>query len=359
MRHLILVNHLDSGDQVGLVLDVRSITHLLYMHSVIGDRFSEKNTTLFWKGRKSDLLLASKLIDIPKNYYILDENIVTNDKKLIPNFKTVRKIKNICKLISLSSDNTQLCTSNASGMFFELLKSSLSVDDGDVIQFDDGLINELILINKFRLFRFIIYLFHGFVCFPSKYRMFSDRRFKRIYTSINPDNIVSAENKQVVDISDHVSNNFHQISSEHINIENSKSAILMTTHSVENKRMSKKDHRQQITDVCSKLKELGVKDIYLSKHPSEKHSNDDFYNKIGLTVSYQNYPSELLVANKNIAYIANPLNSTIIMSDYFGYLNEIDTVITYYPKNSLHVNERVKMIDKILLKYSAEHYVLS
>ena len=28
-------------------------------------------------------------------------------------------------------------------MYFELLKSSLSVDDGDVIQFDDGLINEL------------------------------------------------------------------------------------------------------------------------------------------------------------------------------------------------------------------------
>ena len=350
-----MANHIDSGDQVGLVLYVRNITHLLSVHSVIGDRFSEKNTILLWGGSKSDLLLVSKLIDIPKNYYILD--IDSQDKKLMLNFKTVRKIKNICKLISLSSNNTQLCTSYASGMYFELLKSFLSVDDGDVIQFDDGLVNELIVINKFRLFRFIIYLLHGFVFFPSKYRMFSDKRFKRIYTSINPDNIVSIENKQVVDISDHVSKNYYQFSMEHLNIESSKSAILMTHHSVESERMSKKDHRQQITDVCSKLKELGVKDIYLSKHPAEKYSNDDFYNKIGLIAFYQDYPSELLVANKNITYIANPINSTILMSDYFRHLNKINAVISYIPKNSPHENERVKMINKVLSKYSAKHYV--
>ena len=339
-----------------MVLDARSITQLLYMHSSIGDQFSEKNTTLLWKGRKSDLLLASKLIDIPKNYYILD--IDSQDKKLMLNFKTVRKIKNICKSISPSSNKTQLCTSYASGMYFELLKSSLSVDDENVIQFDDGLVNELIEINKYRFFRFIIYLLHGFVFFPPKYRMFSDKRFKRIYTSINPDNIVSIENKQVVDISDDVSKIFYQISMEHLNIDSSNSAILMTHHSVESERMSKSEYRQLITDVYSKLKELGVKDIYLSKHPVEKYSNDDFYNKIGLIAFYQDYPSELLVVNKNITYIANPINSTILMSDYFRHLNEINAVISYIPKNSPHENERVKMINKVLSKYSAEHYVL-
>jgi hypothetical protein len=339
-----------------IVLDARSITQLLYMHSAIGDQFSEKNTTLLWKGRKSDLLLASKLIDIPKNYYILD--IDSQDKKLMLNFKTVRKIKNICKSISPSSNKTQLCTSYASGMYFELLKSSLSVDDGDVVQFDDGLINELIVINKYRLFRFIIYLLHGFVCFPSKYRMFSDKRFKRIYTSINPDNVISIENKQVVDISEHVSKNFYQISLERINVDISKSAILMTTHSVESERMSKSEYHKLIKDVYSKLIELGAKDIYLSKHPSEKNSNDNFYNKIGLITSYQDYPSELLVANNNITYIANPINSTIMMSDYFQHLNKIDTVISYLPMNTPYKNEKVKMIDKVLLKYSADHYVL-
>ena len=73
--------------------------------------------------------------------------------------------------------------------------------------------------------------------------MFSDKRFKKIYTSINPDNIISIENKQVVDISDHVSKIIYQISLEHINIESSKSAILMTTHSVESERVSKSEHR--------------------------------------------------------------------------------------------------------------------
>jgi len=356
MRHSILANRIDFEHKSGLVLDARSITQLLYMHSIIGDRFSKESTILLWKGRKSDLLLTSKLIDLPKNYYILD--IDSRDKALMFDFKTIKNIKNICKSIAPNSSNAQLCTSFASGMYFELLKSSLSVEDDDVIQFDDGLINELIAVNRYRFFKFIIYFLHGFVCLPSKYRLFSDPRFKRIYTSINPGNIVLIENKQVVDISDHVSKNFYQISLEHVKIDNPKSAILMTTHSVESGRMAQSEYHQLITDVYSKLQGLGVKDVYLSKHPAEKNSNDDFYNKTGLIATYQDYPSELLVANKNIAYIANPMNSTIMMSNYFKHLNEIDAVISYIPKNSPHENERVKMIDKVLSKYSAEHYVL-
>ena len=339
-----MVNHIDSECQAGLVLDVRSITQLLYMHSVIGDLFLKKNVILLWKGRKSDLLLASKLIDIPKNYHILD--IDSKDKALIFDFKTVRMIKNICKSITSPSSNVQLCTSFASGMYFELLKSLLSVDDDDVIQFDDGLVNKLIEVNKYRFVRFAIYLFYGFFCFPPKYRLFSDKRFKKIYTSINLDNIVSIENKQVVDVSNDVSKNFYQISLEYINIDSSKSAILMTHHTVESGRMSRDKYQSLITNVYSKLTELGAKDVYLSKHPSEKSSNDDFYKKLGLITTYQNYPSELLVANRNIIYIANPTNSTIMMSDYFKYLNEIVAVVSYRPKNSPYKDERIiKMID--------------
>jgi len=356
MRHLTLISHIGSRPQTKIVLDARSITQLLYMHSIIGDRFSEENTILLWKGKKSNLLLASKLIDLPKNYYILD--IDSRDKALMFDFKTIKNIKNICKSIASDSSNAQLCTSFASGMYFELLKSSLSVEDDNVIQFDDGLINELIAVNRYRFFKFIIYLLHGFACFPSKYRLFSDPRFKRIYTSINPSNVVSIKDKQIVDISDHVSKNFYQISLEQINIDNPKSAILMTTHSVESGRMAQSEYHQLIKDVYSKLQGLGVKDVYLSKHPAEKHSNDDFYNKIGLITTYQDYPSELLVANKNIAYIANPMNSTIIMSNYFKHLNDIDAVVSYYPKNSPYKDERIRMVDKILSKHSAEHYVL-
>jgi hypothetical protein len=356
MRHSILTKHIEFEHKAGLVLDARSITQLLYMHSIIGDRFSEENTILLWKGRKSDLLLASKLIELPKNYYILD--IDSREQALMFDFKAIKNIKNICKSIASHSSNAQLCTSFASGMYFELLKSLLPVEDDDVIQFDDGLINEFIVVNKYRLFKFIIYFLHGFICLPSKYRLFSDERFKRIYTSISPDNIVSIENKQVVDISDHVSKNFYRISLEHINIDHPKSAILMTTHSVESGRMAQSEYHQLITDVYSKLQGLGIKYVYLSKHPAEKHSNNDFYNKIGLIATYQDYPSELLVANKNIAYIANPCNSTIMMSNYFKHLNGIDAAVSYYPKNSPYKDERIKRVDKILSKHGVEHYVL-
>jgi hypothetical protein len=356
MRHLTLISHIDSRPQTKIVLDARSITQLLYMHSVIGGKFSEKNTILLWKGKESSLLLASKLIDIPRNYHILD--IDSKDKALMLNFNTVRQIKDICKSIDPSFNNVQLFTSYASGMYFELLRSTLSVKNEDIIQFDDGLANKLIEINKYRMFRFIIYLMHGFFCFPPRHRLFSDIRFKRIYTSINPKNIISIEGKQIVDISKKVSKNFHQISSECINIDSSKSAILMTTHSVESGRMVQSEYHQLITDVYSKLQELGVKDVYLSKHPTEKSSNDDFYNKIGLNATYRDYPAELIVANRNIAYIANPINSTIMMSAYLKHLNKIEAVVSYIPKKSPYEGERVEMINKTLSKYSIKNYVL-
>lgn len=326
------------------------------MHSVIGDKFLEENTILLWKGRRKDLLLASKLIEIPKNYQVLD--IDSKDKALVFDFKTVRKIKNICKPIALSSKEVQLHTSFASGIYFELLKSALSVKDEGVIQFDDGLINEIVVVNKYRFIRFVICLLHGFFCFPPKYRLFSDNRFNKIYTSMNSENTVSIECKQVVDISNDVSSNFYKISMEHIRIGSPKSAVLMTTHSVESGRMVRSEYHQLITDVYLKLRELGVKNVYLSKHPAEKNSNDGFYNKIGLILTYQDYPSELLIANKDITYIANPANSTIIMSDYFKHLDEIDAVVTYFPANSPYKDARIRMIDKVLSKYSAEHYVL-
>jgi hypothetical protein len=339
-----------------IVLDARSITQLLYMHSVFGDRFSEKNTTLLWKGRKSDLLLASKLIDIPKNFYILD--IDSQDTALMFNFKTVRKIKHICKSIASSCNNIQLCTSYASGMYFELVKSTLSVKNDDILQFDDGLANEIVEINRYKFFRLVIYLMHIFYHFPSKYRLFSDHRFKKIYTSINPQNIISIKNKQVFDISSSVSKNFQKISLKNINIKNSQSAILMTTHSVESKRMSKSEYHKLIKDVYSKLIELGAKDVYLSKHPTEKNSNDEFYRETGLILTYCNIPSELIVANKNINYIANPINSTIIISAYLDQLNGIQGVVSYIPSKSVHEKERIDIIRKILLDRDVKHSVL-
>ena len=46
------------------------------------------------------------------------------------------------------------------------------------------------------------------------------------------------------------------------------------------------------------------------------------------------------------------------MSDYLKHLNEIDSVISYCPKNSPHMESRIKMVAKILAKYDVNHHVL-
>ncbi|MBT4731134.1 hypothetical protein HOB87_04125 [Candidatus Woesearchaeota archaeon] len=355
MRHLPTIDNIDFSENAMVVLDVRSITQLLYMHSVVGHLFFEKKIILIWKGKESDLIKASELIDIPEDHYILDIN--SQDKSLILNFNNIRKIRSICRSIYTPFRKIQILTSYASGMYFELLKSTLLVDDDDIVQFDDGLANEIVEINRYRFLRLIIYLMHNFYHFPSKYRLFSDYRFKKIYTSINPKNIIGIKDKKIVDISNCVSKNFKKISLNCLSIINSQSAILMSTHSVESKRMTRQQYQKLIEAVYLKLKEAGAMDVYLSKHPTEKNSNDEFYRKIGLILTYHNIPSELLVANKNINYIANPINSTIIISAYLEQLNGIQGVVSYIPSKSVHEKERVDIIKKILLDRSIKHSI--
>jgi len=351
-----MIDNIEFSENAIAVLDVRSITQLLYMHSIVGHFFFEKQIILIWKGKESDLIKASELINIPENYFILDIN--SQDKSLILNINNVRKVRGICRSIYTPFKKVQILTSYASGMYFELLKSALKVKDEDVIQFDDGLVNEIVEINRYRFLKFIIYLMHNFYHFPSKYRLFSDDRFKKIYTSINPKNIIEIKNKKIVDISNYVSKNFKKISLKYISVNNPQSAILMTTHSVESKRMTQQQYQKLIMAVYLKLKEAGAMDVYLSKHPSEKNSNDEFYRETGLILTYCNIPSELIVANKNINYIANPINSTIIISAYLDQLNGIQGVVSYIPSKSVHEKERIDIIRKILLDRDIKHSVL-
>ena len=79
-----------------------------------------------------------------------------------------KKIKIMRKSIAKRSNEIGLYISHASGMYFEVLKASLCVENQKVTEFDDGLINEFIVANKYRLIRFVAYLFHGFVCYSPK-----------------------------------------------------------------------------------------------------------------------------------------------------------------------------------------------
>jgi hypothetical protein len=346
----------NSSDSKCLILDVRSITHLIYMSSVFEDRIFHVNTILIWKGKASTLKLAEKFFTMPKNCYILDINI--QDSKLIFNLKAISKIKKLCKKINNKYKYIELSSSFASGFYFELLKHYLGVKDESIIQFDDGLINELKEPNRYRAIKFIIYAIHGMFHFPSRYKLFSDIRFKKIYSSIKPNNIDAIDNKAVHDISHIVSKKISTISLKNISIINSRSAILMTTHSVESDRMTTPEYQKMIKNVFNKLKDNGVTDIYLSSHPAEKNSNNNFYRDLGMNLTFQYYPSELLVANKNITSFASPMNSTILLSHHLKLLDSIELIIAYIPNKSPYVKMVMKLISNILSKYPLTYYVL-
>ena len=340
---------------VDLIFDVSSIGQLLYMYSAFEEVFSADSSMLIWHGKESDLSLAGSLVKLPQNVVFLD--VITKDTILMKDFKTIKKIKNFLVTINKCPNTTRLCTAYGSGLYFELIKSTLCIDNNNIIQFDDGL-NELLEVNNYRIIKSLISMIHGIAFFPSKYKLFSDSRFMHIYTSINPDHVVRDTIKKVVDISERVSRTFRHISDLNLNIKSSKSAVLMTTHSVESGRTSKKEFQSLIGDVYNKLKDFGAQEIFLSKHPTEKYENDEFYESIGLNTLYQDFPSELLVANKNITFIGNPFNSTLIMCDHLKLLKHIEMVVSYWPVNAPHKAQRTQMIESLLLKYTANHHII-
>ena len=132
----------------------------------------------------------------------------------------------------------------------------------------------------------------------------------------------------------------------------------MTTHSVESDRMTTPEYQKMIKNVFNKLKDNDVTDIYLSSHPAEKNSNNNFYRDLGMNLTFQYYPSELLVANKNITSFASPMNSTILLSHHLKLLDSIELIIAYIPNKSPYVKMVMKLISNILSKYPLTYYVL-
>lgn len=200
----------------------------------------------------------------------------------------------------------------------------------------------------------------GIFKYPPKYRLFSDSRFKNIFTSINPENIYNKSKKNIYDISIQVSNLIQNISDNKIIISKSSSALLLSTPAVEAGRMTISNYRKLITNVYLKLKDLGVNEIYLSKHPGEGTINNSFYKTLGLNFIYEKYPAELIISNKKISFIANPLNSTIINLAKTRLLgNHIISVISYLPNKRLYADRIFKMIDKILKEKNINHHYIN
>jgi hypothetical protein len=341
----------------GLIIDGRSITQVLYIYSILERHFCKKDTVLIWKGTKSDLFFLSRIIKIPKKTYVF--NINSQDQALFLNFKVLGNLKALLKDLKNKCSDYSICSCYASGFYFEVIKEFLKIQNENVIQFDDGLINEYVIKRKYRIFRLIINLIHGFIFLPSKYILFSDIKYSLVFTSLNPSNIISYSNKRIVNIAPNVKYLFGKISSRYINISNQNSVLFMTTHLVETGRMEKKEYQEFISKIFLKIKALGFQKIYLSKHPSEKHVNDRFYRNLGLDFSYTNFPSEIIIYNKNIRAVVNPLNSTLFLAKSLDLLKNIKIVASYVPLNSPLVASRVSKINELLDQEKITHHLVT
>ena len=346
----------------GLIIDARSITQLIYIYSVYGNYFSKKNSILIWKGNKDDMLLAFRILNLDINFFLLDIDI--SEQNLFFNLMKSKKIINVCnkikKLMSPHSSSFSICTCFASGLYFDLIQRNLKVSNSNIIQFDDGNINLFIQERKYRLLRFFINLMHGFILFHPKYKLFSDKRFNRIYSSINlsDNNVKNINTKSIKIINNPLKNLFKTLSKNNIKISSSNSILFMTSPTIECKRMTKIEYGKLIKYVYNRLRGISDGRVYLSKHPSEKNYSDSLYKELGFDFKYQNYPSELFLSSKNIKIIVNALNTTLMMSDQLDLLKNITSVISYCPKHSPYVPERIEQISNILEKRNINHILI-
>jgi len=331
-----------------IIIDARSITHYLYIFSFLKNKIKKENIIIIWTGKKEHLVFLNKLLELPKIIYSLDIN--TKSTSLIFDLLALKKIKKISSELVKKYPSRQLLTTYASGLYFEFLKKNLNISDKNVIQFDDGSLNLIVKQNKFRIIKKILFYFYGINIVQPKYILFSDERFISIYTSLNPKNIININKKIIINISKNVNDLFSFLSNKHLWIPKLNSAVLLTTHSVESKRMVIADYQNLITRVYKNLKLNGANEIYLSKHPAETSINDSFYLDLGLKLEYSSFPSEFFLINNNINYIANPFNSTIIVGYQMGLLNKINYVLNFTPKKNADAQERFQIINKILLK---------
>ena len=131
-----------------IFIDIRSITHLLYVYSVIGEEIFNKSM-IIWSGKNSDLILARQLVNLDAKVFYIDKN---NSFRFLDKYKMLFKICKICKIfksLNIGNNESVLLTCFASGELFEILSGGLKISNKNIYQFDDGTHSKLRVKNNF------------------------------------------------------------------------------------------------------------------------------------------------------------------------------------------------------------------
>lgn len=335
-----------------VVLDARSISHLLYMLSYVDCNKTIQEVVVLWAGKPELIESLGKYMHLPEIKYI--SKINPSDSNILFNYPLFFGIN---KKISNISGQIILFTAFNHGVYFSMIKKKLSLSYDSIYLFDDGSLNILQKYNSKKILRVLLYSFHGLFPGYSKYRLFCNEKYNNIYTIFSRSMLpVCVRKKQIINISKYVNNSYNFLFKKiYKNKVQPNSALLLTHHAVESDRLKLNEYQTLIVDVVKEIRSHGVEDIYLSKHQQEKDINTDFYKSLNLKSTYEDFPAEILLSSSNIKIMAQPYNSSPLVASSIGLMSNLNTIISYKIKHSPDIESRVNSIDNIAVQHNLNH----
>ena len=332
-----------------IIIDARSPAHFTYAMALIESCMCEDRCVLVFSNKLLDVRKMHPAIQRPEMKIEFDFDI--SDHGLFLKYGNLRKIRSQIRRIlnSRGGRKIKLLTSYNYGLFFEVLKSTLALDWTNIIVLDDGIGNRINIKNR-RVTKALYYGLHGVLGLPSGSRLYEDARCMHIATIFGEHaRIRPVGNAAVLNMTDHVKKYHSKIlSAKNWEPLKPNSALLLTHHAVESRRMTVEKFQSLIARIVLSIRDRGYDNIYLTRHHREGAINKSFYDSLGVNLVTTGAPAELLVASGHISLIANPYNSSVPVLYALGYLKNINCVINYEIPKSPYIAERKCEVMKIL-----------
>lgn len=342
-----------------IIVIASSPSHLFFLLPYIKTKFSE--IKLLWLGKKNALDDLDNFIDLPRDIKFFNFKYINRWK---PSIYESRKFKKfLLENFDINeSSKSHLALSFNSGIQIEIIKSVLKIEHQNILIFDDGMSGFFEDINKLSFLKTLFCLFHGYPKVISKHRLFADKEYIN-GLSINPSMIFRGNNTsiKVKDISSYIKANFTNTYRNKFsdNFEDA-SALLLTHHSVETKRMSENDYFLKINKVINEIKRHDIHNIYFTMHHSENHDvKYKQYIDLGLLpIESQSLPAEVLCCSDNIKLIAQPFNSLVFMAGSLGILDN-KSIVSYHLANQPFIQDRERGITTLVNSRNINHQIIS
>ena len=340
-----------------IIIEAYSPSHLFFFLPYVQSEI--KHIELIWHGKKSFIDNLPKELVLPEHIYCYSPS--SSIKSWRPSRSEANKYRGFL-LSNFERNQDYIIYSPFNyGIYFEILKQTLLIDDESIILYDDGMAGFLPNKIKYKIFKELFYRYHGIVTSLPNHQLFATPSLNKGF-SINPNLIYRGDNKNLLikDISEDIAEFMEKVYlNNYVEELEDNSAIIATHHAIENNRMSENSYFLKIKEVINKIHELGINKIYFSMHHQEDHNKKyEQYKSLGMTpIKKQNIPLEVFCCSEELKLLAQPFNTIPFMASSLGLLNQ-KKVVSYHLDNMPLINERVLLIKKLLREQNIEHYLI-